>query len=59
MATYENENIKKKIHTTRGLRQEIVKIWNHISDQLAINLVNSMNRRVTALIEAEGDYTMY
>jgi hypothetical protein len=50
---------KKKIYTTRGLRQELVKVWNRFPDQLAINLVNSMERRIAALIEAEGDYTMY
>jgi len=50
---------KKKINTTKGLKGELRKEWNRLSNQLAENLVNSMKRRVAALIESEGDYTMY
>ena len=50
---------KKKINTTRGLRTELVKEWNQLSVELAKNLVDSMKRRVAALIESGGDYTMY
>ena len=42
-----------------GLRREIMKEWNRLPDQLAIDLVGSMRRRVRALIESGGDYTMY
>lgn len=50
---------KKKIRTTEGLRREIIKEWNRLPDQLAVNLVSSMRRRIAALIESGGDYTMY
>jgi transposase len=50
---------KKKIKTIKGLKGEIVKEWNRLPDQLAENLVSSMRRRIEALIEAGGDYTMY
>ena len=50
---------KKKINTTRGLKGELTKEWNRLSNQLAQNLTNSMKRRVTELIDSEGDYTMY
>ena len=39
---------KKKINTTKGLKGELRKEWNRLSNQLAENLVNSMKRRVAA-----------
>lgn len=50
---------KKKIRTVKGLKQALTTEWNRLSNQLAINLVNSMEKRVTALIMSGGDYTMY
>ena len=50
---------KKEIKTIMGLRREIIKEWNRLPGQLAIDLVGSMGRRVKALIESGGDYTMY
>lgn len=50
---------KKKIRTVRGLKGELVKEWNRLSRDLAVNLVDSMRRRVAALIDSGGDYTMY
>ncbi|GES96182.1 IS630 family transposase [Rhizophagus clarus] len=50
---------KKKINTTRILKAQLAREWNQLSEDLAKNLVNSMERRVTALIEAGGDFTMY
>jgi transposase len=50
---------KKKINTVRGLKGELVKEWNRLPDDLAGRLVSSMKNRVTILIEANGDYTMY
>jgi transposase len=50
---------KKKIQTVKGLKGEITKEWNRLPIELASNLVSSMKNRVTSLIEANGDYTMY
>lgn len=50
---------KKKINTTSTLKAALTREWNQLSVELARNLVRSMERRVAALIEAEGDYTMY
>ncbi|GBB95053.1 hypothetical protein RclHR1_24680003 [Rhizophagus clarus] len=50
---------KKKIKTSRRLKAELTKEWNQLPVQLAKNLVNSMEKRVTALINAGGDFTMY
>ncbi len=50
---------KKKINTTMRLKAELTKEWNQLSIELAKNLVGSMKRRVAALIESGGDYTMY
>ncbi|GET04696.1 IS630 family transposase [Rhizophagus clarus] len=50
---------KKKINTTRILKAQLAREWNQLSEYLAKNLVNSMERRVTALIEVGGDFTMY
>jgi hypothetical protein len=36
-----------------------MKEWTQLSDQLAKNLISSMKRRVMALINAGGDFTMY
>ncbi|CAG8756100.1 10230_t:CDS:2, partial [Rhizophagus irregularis] len=45
---------KKKISTTRKLKAELTKEWGQLPVQLAENLVNSMGRRVEALIESGG-----
>lgn len=50
---------KKKIRTINGLKAELVKEWKSLPNELARNLVESMQRRITALIEANGDYTLY
>lgn len=50
---------KKKIRTISGLKAELVKEWKSLPNELARNLVESMQRRITALIEANGDYTLY
>ncbi|RIA78737.1 hypothetical protein C1645_851062 [Glomus cerebriforme] len=50
---------KKKISTTRKLKAVLTKEWGQLSVELAENLVNSMERRVAALIESRGDFTMY
>lgn len=50
---------KKKIRTLRTLKGEITKEWNRLPKEYAVNLVRSMKRRVEALIESEGDYTMH
>ncbi len=41
------------------LKAKLTKEWNQLSIELAKNLVGSMKRRVAALIESGGDYTMY
>ncbi|CAB4383710.1 unnamed protein product [Rhizophagus irregularis] len=50
---------KKKIKTTKRLKAELTKEWNQLPVGLANNLVYSMEKRVMALINAGGDYTMY
>ena len=50
---------KKKIKSAHGLKVELGKEWNRFSPELATKLVDSMKRRVMALIDANGDYTMY
>ncbi len=46
-----------------GTLQELAKVirqeWKKLPQELATTLVKSMERRVQALIEAEGDYTLY
>jgi len=41
------------------LRQELKKEWINLPREFAENLVKSMERRVEALIQANGDFTMY
>jgi transposase len=50
---------KKKINTTSRLKAELTKEWGQLSNELAEKLICSMKKRVAALIEAGGDYTMY
>jgi hypothetical protein len=50
---------KKKIKSVHGLKVELGKEWNRFSPELAAKLVDSMKRRVAALMYANGDYTMY
>jgi hypothetical protein len=41
------------------LTKAIKKEWMSLPKELAANLMSSMIDRVNALIESEGDYTMY
>jgi len=41
------------------LKAELTKEWNQLPIELAKDLVSNMERRVAALIESKGDYTMY
>ncbi|CAF4441777.1 unnamed protein product [Rotaria sp. Silwood2] len=50
---------KKNIQTIQELEQEIRKTWKGLPVGLAVKLVDSMDRRVQCLIEANGDYTSY
>lgn len=50
---------KKTIRTIKGLKSELRKEWNCLPNDLAVKLVDSMERRVIALLESNGDYTMY
>jgi len=50
---------KKNIQTIQELEQEIRKTWKGLPVDLAVKLVDSMDRRVQCLIEANGDYTSY
>ncbi|RIB06543.1 hypothetical protein C2G38_2216777 [Gigaspora rosea] len=49
---------RKKIRTLAGSKSCLVKEWNALTRELATKLVRSIERRVEALIEANGDYTM-
>ena len=42
-------------HLKKIIKQE----WKALPAKLAATLVNSMERRIQALLEAKGDYTMY
>lgn len=50
---------KKKINSVYSFVAELHREWNNLPNILAYNLVASMEKRVLALIEARGDYTMY
>jgi hypothetical protein len=42
-----------------AMKRWITIIWSHLPAQFAENLVASMKRRLQALMEAQGDYTIY
>jgi transposase len=50
---------KKKITSLSALKGQLTREWNRLPVELAANLVNSMEKRITALIDAKGDYTIY
>lgn len=50
---------KKKIYSVQQLKAQLTKEWRRLSPELASKLAESMNRRVAALIESNGDYTLY
>ncbi len=45
--------------STMAMKRWITIIWSHLPAQFAENLVASMKRRLQALMEAQGDYTIY
>ena len=45
--------------TLTGLIRDIKKKWNDLTQELASNLMASMERRVDNLFKANGDYIMY
>ena len=50
---------EKKPTTLNKLELEIKKVWKSLQPDYAGNLVSSMKNRITALIEAQGDYICY
>jgi len=50
---------RKKITTVNGLRTALINEWRELPISLAENLVKSMRNRVTSLIDANGDFTLY
>ena len=46
---------KKTIRTIREFEQEIIRVWNDLSIELAETLVDRMKRRIDSLIEAKDD----
>ena len=48
-----------KIRVSERQPKTIKSLARAIRLEYAVNLVGSMNRRIQALIEAKGDYTMY
>lgn len=56
--------LKKKVDechpaSLRGLREAAQKSWSSLDEGLARNLVSSMNRRINAVLEAQGKNTKY
>lgn len=49
----------RKPKTLKQLAKIVREEWNRLPVELAEKLVSSMNKRVEALIEARGDYTLY
>ena len=49
----------KQVNTIKGLKSEIKKAWNQLPKDLAYKLAQSMKKRLKALVDAGGDYTMY
>lgn len=45
--------------TLEDLVNAIINEWNELPNELAYNLINSMERRVQSLIDSSGDYTLY
>ena len=50
---------KKTIRTIREFEQELIRVWNDLSIELAETLVDSMKRRIESLTEPKGNYTSY
>ena len=48
----------KNVTTIQGLKSEITKAWSSLPEELALHLVQSMNKRISRLIEREGDYAL-
>lgn len=45
--------------TINGLKLKIQQIWDSITADECQNLINSMDKRITAVINAKGDVTQY
>jgi hypothetical protein len=50
---------REQISSTRELKAVIRREWNKFPASLARTLVENMPKRIEALIEAQGDYTLY
>jgi len=49
----------EKPENLKELVRAVKKHWSRLSNEYAKKLVDSMNKRVQAVIESKGDYTMY
>lgn len=45
--------------TLQGLKDKIRDIWSSITPEECQNLINTMNKRLTAVIKNKGDVTQY
>jgi hypothetical protein len=50
---------KKKMGSASELQKNIMKEWKCFSPEFTAKLVGSMERRIAALVESNGDYTLY
>lgn len=50
---------RKKIRTLRSFKAQITNVWNRLNPVLSRKLVDSIQNRITSLVKAEGDYTLY
>ena len=45
--------------STSAIERKLRKIWKNLSDEYAENLVNSMSNRLQAVVDNDGDWTLY
>ena len=49
----------KLFSSTSAMERKLRKIWKNLSDEYAENLVNSMSNRLQAVVDNDGDRTLY
>ena len=45
--------------STSAIEQKLRKIWKNLSDEYVENSVNGMSNRLQAVINNDGDWTLY
>ena len=59
MGIYEKTNKGKNFNNKEELKVELIRVWNNISQDFIVKLINSVPKRVAEVVKFKGGHTKY